>query len=236
MSTDLSQRSTYTVALTYIVALIDRTGSMNKIKRDTEGAFDAFITEQRELTRELHDEVCMTMIQFDADSMRKPQIDIIYQDLPIECVPPLILEPRGWTPLSDAIAYTIHNTEIALKAIPITQQPSNIIIVITTDGEENSSREFPGHGGVQQVARMVREKQAQGWQFIFIGAGIDAFKAAGGYGVPRGDTISVAASAQGVTEAYTQVTDSVTRFRTATSSGTPWEKSGSKPWEKKKGE
>ena len=185
---------------TWIVALLDRTGSMHPIARDTEGAFNNFIDEQKKLSNSLHDDVLVTLVQFDA--YNGVNIDTVYKEKRLDEVPALSLEPRGYTPLNDAIGMTIQKTMRRFDRAHLAgldRRPDKVIFVVMTDGQENASQEY----NVEQVKGMVKHQQHEhGWEFIFLGVGIDGFAVAGGYGIPAGQTFSVPHTSSGTSAAY----------------------------------
>jgi hypothetical protein len=116
--------------------------------------------------------------------------------------------PRGSTALLDAVGATIKETGYQLESMPEHERPGKVFVVIGTDGEENSSREC----SKTQVKDMITEQRdTYGWEFIFIGADIDAFAEAGGMGVSRGSTMS--ASADTFAVSYAATSSAMTRSR-----------------------
>lgn len=185
-----------------IVALLDRTGSMASVKTDTEGAFNAFIAQQLDLTAELNDEVVVTLAQF--DSSTPGMVEDVYTMRRLADVPPLVLEPRAFTPLHDALGYTISRTDTQLTNLPEDERPGRVVFIVMTDGRDNYSREYTA----PQVRQMVTARQSPilagqtPWEFIFLGVGIDAFTVGGSYGIATHNTISVPHSDEGVAMAY----------------------------------
>lgn len=193
---------------TLIVALVDRTGSMYSIRSDTEGAFNQFIDEQKNLQSD--DRAFVSLYQFDTDFDSPKVVETVYERTAIDKVPKLSIEPRGGTPLNDAIGTTIVRVGEQLSALPEEQRPGKVIFVIMTDGLENASMEY----SIERVKEMVTEQtEKYGWEFVFLGAGIDAIKVGGGYGFKSGQTFAVTATGAGVKEGYGMVTNSVTRMR-----------------------
>jgi len=117
---------------THLAFLLDRSGSMQSIRSDIEGGFDAFIAEQRGAAGRC----TVTLAQFDTD------YEVTYLDLPIDQVPPLDLRPRGRTALLDSIARLVNDTGAHLAALPEHERPGTVIVGIMTDGHENASREW----------------------------------------------------------------------------------------------
>lgn len=153
--------------LTEIVAIVDRSGSMDSVQDDAIGGFNTFLAEQQ---KSKHGKCLMTYVQFDGQS-----IDTVHECKPIHEVPKLTREtfqPRGSTPLYDAIGTTIQVVGQRLSNIPEEKRPGNVVIVILTDGQENASREF--HQG--QIQKMVKEQTDKyDWTFIYLAQNIDAF-------------------------------------------------------------
>lgn len=193
-----------------IVALLDRTGSMAPVRVDTEGAFNSFITQQQELTAEVGDDVYVTLHQF--DSSTPGNIETVYRLKPLRDVPPLRLEPRGFTPLHDAFGKALVDTDATLAKHPPRQRPTDVAFVVMTDGQDNCPGEFTRG----DVRRLVEQRQASTdprWEFIFLGVGIDAFAVGGGYGLADHQTVSVPHTAEGVATAYAGTQAVVTRMR-----------------------
>lgn len=193
-----------------IVALLDRTGSMATVREDTEGAFNSFITQQQELTAEVQDNVLVTLHQF--DSSTPGTIETLYRLRPLDEVPPLVLEPRAFTPLHDAFGKALLDTTASLAALPDSMRPGQVVFVVMTDGKDNYSTEHTR----ASVRALVEQHQASTdptWEFIFLGVGIDAFAVGGGYGLGEHQTVSVPHTAEGVYTAYAGTQAVVTRLR-----------------------
>jgi len=183
-----------------IVAVLDRSGSMASIRTDTEGGFDTFITEQRKQPGD----ALVTLAQFD------DQYEIVYENKPIFDVPPLTLIPRGMTALLDAVGKTITSVGVSLAALAEDDRPAKVIMVILTDGYENSSKEWK----VDAVKKLVTEQREHyGWEFIFLGANLDALNVAQGMGIDAGSAMAYAASGAQVTSTMRSVSNYVTRTR-----------------------
>lgn len=156
--------------LTHLYFLLDRSGSMQSIKDDTEGGFDAFIAEQRSQPGECR----VTLAQFD------DQYEEVYRDVPVADVPPLSLSPRGSTALLDSIGRLLGEAGARLAALPEHERPGVVIVGIMTDGHENSSRELT-HAQVK--ALIERQTSEYAWQFIYMGADQDAIEVGSSIGV-----------------------------------------------------
>lgn len=120
-------------------------------------------------------------------------------------------QPYGSTPLLDAVGTVVTDTGDALAALAEDQRPARVFFVIATDGEENVSREYK----LAQVKDMITRQQKQfGWEFLFLGAGIDAFAEAGAIGVSAAATMDVdAGSSVAMAASYSSTSDAMTRAR-----------------------
>lgn len=157
---------------THIAFLLDRSGSMQSIKTDTEGGFDAFIAEQRTQPGEC----TVTLAQFD------DKYEVVYESLAIKEVPPLRLNPRGMTALLDSIARLVNDTGARLAALPEHERPGTVIVGIMTDGLENASREWT-HAAVK--ALIEQQESVYDWTFSYLGANQDAIEVGASIGISR---------------------------------------------------
>ena len=118
--------------LTDITLVVDRSGSMQEIRSDAEGGVNAFVEKQAEEPGE----ALLTLVQFDTE------YDFVHKGVPIDKVPKYELHPRGATALLDAVGRAINETGERLAKMAEPDRPGLVIVVIMTDGLENSSREF----------------------------------------------------------------------------------------------
>ena len=147
--------------LTHIVAILDRSGSMSTIKTDTEGGFDAFIAEQAKVEGECK----VTLVQFDTD------YEVVYSNRDVKEVPSLELQPRYWTALHDALGRAVTEKGRELRNLPENRRPGSVIVLVLTDGLENSSKEW----SKSAVRKLIEEQQDKwNWTFVFLGANQDA--------------------------------------------------------------
>ena len=163
--------------LTHIYFLLDRSGSMQSIKSDTEGGFAAFVEEQRRTPGECR----VTLAQFDN------HYDVVYADRPIADVPALVLEPRGSTALLDAMGKLVTDSGARLAVLAEDERPGTVIVAIMTDGHENASQEWT-HPAIKAL---VEQQTTQwGWQFLYMGADQDAIEVGRNIGVAAANSVT----------------------------------------------
>jgi hypothetical protein len=196
-----------------IIALLDRSGSMGKVAADTIGGFNTFVEEQKKVPGE----ATLTLIQFN-DSC-----ETIYADVPLAHVAPLTAEtykPSGWTALNDALGKTITETGNSLAAKSEAERPSRVVVLIMTDGEENKSTTFVGPHGLTKLSSMVNhQKEKYTWEFVFIGANINAFSAANNYGIDRGHAINYSQERFGQKNAFKSLSRGLAASRITSAAG-----------------
>lgn len=188
--------------LTEIIFLLDRSGSMGGLESDTIGGFNAFIEKQRQL----EGEIIVTVVLFD------DRYEILWNGVKAEEAKLTDKEyfVRGTTALLDAVGKTILDVGYRLSRTKEEERPGKVIFVITTDGLENSSREFT----YQKVKELIKYQQEKyGWEFIFLGANIDAAKEADNIGIKKENAYKYEASSVGIQEMYNIVGDSVSELR-----------------------
>lgn len=171
--------------LTLIAVLLDRSGSMQTIKSDTEGGLAAFFAEQREVDKTVR----VTLAQFDTE------YECVYSDIALEDVPPPVLRPRGRTALYDAIGKLITDIGSELAGRPEDERPGTVIVVILTDGHENASQEWT-HAAVRSL--IEQQQNVYNWDFLFLGANMDAVEIGSGLGFAPQQSITYGAAPAGV--------------------------------------
>ena len=189
--------------LTEIIFLLDRSGSMSGLEADTIGGFNSFIQRQKEL----EGETLISTILFD------DRYEILWDGRDIREVELSSKEyyVRGNTALLDAIGKTILDVSYRISRCEKYQRPDNVIFVITTDGMENSSREF----SYEKVKNLIIHQQnLNNWNFIFLGANIDVIKEASNLGITKDNAYAFEASEAGVETMYNTVNDAVSIKRT----------------------
>jgi hypothetical protein len=188
--------------------VLDRSGSMQSIKDDTIGGFNAFISEQRRLPGRC----TVSLAQFDN------VYEEVYTGRDLADVPSLTLAPRGSTAMLDAIGRAANATGARLAAMPEDARPGTVIVGIMTDGLENASREFT----YPMVKALIeQQEQVYGWTFMYMGANQDAIEVGASLGVARDRSLTYAgpkiAAAMGAYSA------SVGTIREAVAAGAPVE-------------
>jgi len=187
---------------TLIAVLLDRSGSMESIKSDTEGGFNAFVADQAGHPGEAR----VTLAQFDTE------YEVVYVNRPIADVAPLALQPRGMTALYDSISRLITDVGAELAAAPESERPGKVIVVVLTDGHENSSTEW-SHDAVAAVIK--RQERDYAWDFVFLGANMDAVAIGRQMGFDADRSMTYAATGAGVANAFKANSDLVARLRAA---------------------
>jgi uncharacterized protein YegL len=156
--------------LTHIEFVLDRSGSMQSIKTDIEGGFDAFIADQRS-----HPGQCtVSLARFDNE------YEVVFTAIDVHEVRPLDLQPRGATAMLDAIGRSVLALGQRLAALPEAERPGTVIVAIMTDGMENASREFT-YAAVKEL--ITGQEQTYNWQFLYMGADQDAIEVGASIGV-----------------------------------------------------
>jgi len=190
---------------TSINVLIDRSGSMGHLTNDTIGSFNTFLADQKTV----EGEAVFTLTTF-SDSHT-----VVHDFVKLASVPdlsPNTYKPSGGTALLDALGATMSSVGTKLAAMPEDDRPSKVVFLIITDGEENSSREFK----LDKIKEMVVHQQEKyGWDFIFMGANIDAITTGEGYGFAARNSYSFQPSSAGTQDLYKSVSDGLKGYRTS---------------------
>lgn len=189
--------------LTELVFILDKSGSMAGLESDTIGGYNAMLKEQEDLK----DECYITTVLFDNN------YQLIHDRTNLKGVSPITkkeYQVGGSTALLDAIGRTIHKIIQAQKHTTDDYRAEKVMFVIITDGEENSSREY----STQKVKAMIeRQKEEYGWEFIFLGANIDAVETAGNFGIDPDRALDYLADSQGTELNYRVMGEAVRKFR-----------------------
>ena len=189
--------------LTELVFILDRSGSMSGLEKDTIGGFNAMIEKQKKQDGEC----IVSTVLFD------DECQVIHDRVSLDKIKPMTEDDyyvRGCTALIDAIGGAIHHIGNVHKYAREEDVPENTIFVITTDGYENASH----HYSSDRVKHMIeRQKSKFGWEFLFIGANIDAVETAKNYGIDRDRAVNYHADAQGTDIVYATVSQAVCNVR-----------------------
>ena len=159
--------------LTELVFILDRSGSMRGLEQDTIGGFNAMLDRQREA----EGQALVSTVLFDSGT------EVIHDRVDVRKVEPMTEKQyavRGCTALLDAVGGAIHHIGNVHKYAREEDRPARTLFVITTDGMENASRRYDA-GRVREMIR--RQTERYGWEFLFLGANIDAVQTAGRFGI-----------------------------------------------------
>ena len=189
--------------LTELVFIIDRSGSMAGLEADTIGGFNAMIEKQRSG----EGEVLVSTVLFDHERI------VLHDRVPLEKIAPMTREEyqvRGSTALLDAVGKAIHHIGNVHKYASAEDVPEKTLFVITTDGMENASTCYDA----ARVKRMIsRQKEKYGWEFLFLGANIDAESTAERYGIDRDRAVSYRSDDRGTRLNYEVLSDTICEVR-----------------------
>jgi len=188
---------------TEIICIIDRSGSMDRIKEDAIGGFNTFLEGQKGLPGTAGMTLCLFNDGY----------SIIHNGVNIQEVPKLdeySYIPGGTTALLDAVGRTIDAVGERLANTPEEERPDKVLVCIITDGLENASREYKKD---QIKERIKHQSEKYNWEFIYLGANQDAFAEAGDIGISRGSTMAFCSTKMGVTKVYDDLHQRTTDYR-----------------------
>ena len=186
--------------LTEIVFILDRSGSMGGLESDTIGGFNSMIEKQK---KEAGEAIVSTVLFDD-------HCEVLHDRVPMEKVPMMTEKEyyvRGCTALLDAVGGAIHHIVNVHRYAREEDRPEKTLFVITTDGMENASRQY----SYDRVQAMIKKEQEKyGWEFIFIGANIDAIQEAERFGIRRERAVNYMHDDIGTQTLYCSVSKAVT--------------------------
>ncbi len=189
--------------LTEMVFILDRSGSMAGLEADTIGGYNSMLEKQKAL----EGEALVSTVLFDHENM------VICDRKPIAEVPKMTEEEyfvRGCTALLDAVGGAIHHIGNVHKYAREEDRPEKTLFIITTDGMENASHKY----SFDKVKKMVeKEKEKYGWEFLFLGANIDAIEVAGRFGIGADRAINYECDREGTALNYQVLSETVSAVR-----------------------
>jgi uncharacterized protein YegL len=189
--------------MTELVFILDRSGSMAGLESDTIGGFNAMLAKQKKEDGE----AVVSTILFDDN------YEVLHDRYDIHKVDPITDKQyfvRGSTALLDAIGKTIHRLGNVQKYASESQRADKVVVVITTDGMENASI----HYDYFKVQKMIqRQKEKYGWEFVFLGANIDAIATAARFGIDEDHTSNFVADSEGMQNTFASMNEFVTNTR-----------------------
>ena len=200
--------------LTEIVFILDRSGSMAGLEDDTIGGFNAMIQKQKGEAGEAY----VSTVLFDNYT------EVIHDRLDIRKVQLMTRREyyvRGCTALLDAVGKSIHHIGNVHKYAREEDRPEKTLFVITTDGMENASREY----SYERVRQMIeKERETYGWEFLFLGANIDAAKEAARFGITEDRAANYHADSEGTAVIYEAVSEAVCNVRASRPMSRDWKR------------
>ena len=188
---------------TELVFILDRSGSMSGLEADTIGGFNSMIEKQKQESGE----AMVTTILFDS------KVETLHDRADLQKIVPMTDKDyyvRGMTALLDAVGSTIQHISHVHTLMGEDNVPEHTMFVITTDGMENASKEFT----MATVKRLIEEKkEKENWEFLFLGANIDAVKAAGSIGIGADRAVNYHSDSVGTALNYNVVSETVSTMR-----------------------
>ena len=189
--------------LTELVFILDKSGSMSGLEKDTIGGYNSLMEKQRKLDGEC----VITTVLFDN------RYELLHDRIDLRAVTPITEKEYfvgGATALLDAIGRTIHKIAAVQEHTAEEYRAEKVMFVIITDGEENASREY----SAAQVKELIkRQKERYGWEFVFLGANIDAVETAGRFGIDADRAVDYVPDGRGTELNFRMMSETVAAFR-----------------------
>lgn len=189
--------------ITELVFILDHSGSMSGLESDTIGGFNAMIAKQKKEDGKAY----VSTILFDNES------SVLHDRMPLSEIPKMTAKDyhvRGCTALVDAIGGAIHHIGNIHKYARPEDVPAHTMFIITTDGQENASYKYSS----ETVKKMIeRQKEQHGWEFLFIGANIDAVETAANFGIARNRAVNYHADSEGTQVLYETISAPISALR-----------------------
>ena len=198
--------------LTELVFIIDKSGSMSGLEGDTIGGFNSMLKKQRGEDGEAY----LSTVLFDTKEQ------VLYDRVPIDKVPEMTAKdyvPGGCTALLDAMGGAIKHIHTIHKYAREEDRPEKTMFIIITDGCENSSRRY----NLKKVRDMIEKRKAKdNWEFLFLGANIDAVKEAASFGINADRAVEYCSDSDGTTLNYRVLTEAVSSYRSKATLDSGW--------------
>ena len=199
--------------MTELVFILDRSGSMSGLEKDTIGGFNSMIEKQK---RE-DGQALVSTVLFDNESV------VIHDRLPLDKVPCMTEEEyftRGCTALLDAVGGAIHHIGNVHKYARKEDVPEKTMLIITTDGYENASRRYD----YDKVRKMIERQKKYGWEFLFLGANIDAAAEAKRFGISADHAVNYKCDEKGTALNYEVISEAACSVRACRPLSADWKK------------
>ncbi len=210
--------------LTEIVFILDRSGSMSGLEADTIGGFNSMIEKQKNA----EGEALISTVLFDNTS------EVIHDRVSVQSIKPMTRDDytvRGCTALLDAIGGAIHHIGNVHKYARAEDVPEHTLFVITTDGMENASHRYSS----EKVKKMIeRQKEKYGWEFLFLGANIDAVETARHFGISEDRAVNYHSDSEGTQLNYEVLSEAICSVRCSAPLDANWKKRIDEDYESRK--
>ena len=210
--------------LTEIVFILDRSGSMSGLEADTIGGFNSMIEKQKNA----EGEALISTVLFDNTS------EVIHDRVSVQSIKPMTRDDytvRGCTALLDAIGGAIHHIGNVHKYARNEDVPEHTLFVITTDGMENASHRYSS----EKVKKMIeRQKEKYGWEFLFLGANIDAVETARHFGISEDRAVNYHSDSEGTQLNYEVLSEAICSVRCSAPLDANWKKRIDEDYESRK--
>lgn len=209
---------------TELVFILDRSGSMNGLEKDTIGGFNSLLEKQKKEEKK----ALVSTVLFD------DKYELLHDRIDIHKIKPITNKEyyvRGSTALLDAVGITINRIINAQKNTSKVNRAEKIMFVIITDGYENSSKEY----SYDKVRKMIRhQKNKYGWEFIFLGANIDAINVAENIGINKERATNFHADSKGIKLNYDVICETVSSLRSNNTISSNWKRRIEEDYKKRK--
>ncbi len=200
--------------MTELVFILDKSGSMSGLESDTIGGFNSLIRKQRGETGRCF----VSTVLFSNNS------EVIHDRVPLEDISDMTKKDyftSGCTALLDAVGDAVKHISMVHRYIRSEDVPARTLFVITTDGMENASRKY----SAKDVKKLIKSKEKDGWEFVFIGANIDSVQTADNIGIRQENAVNYHADKKGTRVLYEAVSAQVSSVRNRKAPSLAWRES-----------